>query len=253
MIRRSRWLGAAAALLAVLASEAQSQTRTGVISGVVADSLRPLDLATIEIFGTKLQRLTGIDGAFRFDSLKPGPYWFRVRRIGYAPITFTATLLPDQVRELDIRLEATPYELPEIEVQGGMTAWRYHDFRWRSRSAVGKFYTRDDIARVRPFDVVDLALRGLPGRTRWDLEATNWDPPPLRGIGFLGSTWTSSRTTRGACPPGISVNGAQPWPGYSLRDYQLDDIEAMEVYRPRNIPISFSGETSCGLVVVWLK
>ncbi|KAB2854910.1 MAG: hypothetical protein F9K43_29035, partial [Bauldia sp.] len=67
-------MGVAAALLAVLASEARSQTRTGVIAGVVADSLRRLDLATIEIFGTKLQRLTGIDGSFRFDSLKPGPY-----------------------------------------------------------------------------------------------------------------------------------------------------------------------------------
>ncbi len=253
MSYRSRWLGAAAACLAFWAPEAHSQTRTGVITGVVSDSLRRLDQATIEIFGTKLHRVTGADGAFRFDSLKPGPYWLRVRRIGYAPITFTATLVADQVRDLDIRLEQAPYELPELQVQGGMTAWRYFDFRWRSRSALGRFYTRDDIARLRPYDVVDLAIRGLPGRTRMDLEQANWDPPSTRGIGYLGPTWASTRTANGLCPPGVSVNGTQPWPGYSLRDFQVEDIEAMEVYRPRHVPISFNGNTECGLVVVWLK
>ncbi|MBL8988234.1 MAG: carboxypeptidase regulatory-like domain-containing protein [Gemmatimonadetes bacterium] len=257
MIRRSRWLGAAAACLAVWAPEAQSQTHTGVtgvISGVVGDSLRRLDQATIEIFGTKLHRLTGTDGAFRFDNLQPGPYWFRVRRIGYEPITFSATLLADQVPNLDIRLQQSPVELPELEVQGGMTAWRYFNLRRRSRSGLGRFYTRDDIARLRPLDAIDLALRGLPGQTRFDLEQANWDPPAIPGAdaGSGSPSWRANYRGRG-CPPRVSLNGNRPWPGFSLRYFHLDEIEAMEVYRPRNIPNSFSATPACGLVVVWLK
>jgi hypothetical protein len=55
-------------------------------------------------------------------------------------------------------------------------------------------------------------------------------------------------------PPGVSINGSAPWPGTSLRDHQLDDVEAVEVYRHAGmVPAEFSRAAACGLVVLWLR
>ena len=258
MYRFSRLLGAAAALAVTVTPALVAQS--GTITGVVTDSLRPLGHATIEIFGIKGSRTTDATGAFQFDSLKSGPYWLRVRRIGYHPITFTVSLVSGTTRNLDIRMEQAAYQLSDLEVQGGMTDYRYNDFKWRSRTAWGKFYTRDDITRLRPVDVIDLAQRGLPGMSRWDLEQINWFPPGTGPrtdgqFGFARNRWSSpSRSRSEGCPPAISRNGATPWPGWSLRDFQVEEVEAIEIYRSRHLPIEFQGGTAgCGLVVVWLK
>jgi hypothetical protein len=235
---------------------AHAPTPVAAVTGTVTDGKRPLAEATVELFGTKLARVTGPDGAFRFDSLKPGPYWFKVRRIGFAPITFATTLRADDTRDLQVPLDAAPYQLSDLEVQGGMTKWRYNEFRWRKAGAWGKFYTRDDIAEIRPYDLIALVQRGLPQLSRYQLEATSWEAPPFYdgGAGFAAS-WQSDGSSFRACAPAISFNGATPWPGRSLTDFQLEDIEAVEVYGGRHIPLEFGNNQTggCGLVVVWLR
>jgi hypothetical protein len=236
--------------LGLIVAPLSAQPRPARISGVVTDGVRPLAEATVEIFGIKGARLTDSTGRFQFDSLRAGPYWLGVRRIGYAPITFTATLIAGATKRLEIQLQVAPYQLPELSVAGGMTNFRHAEFTWRKRGEWGRFYTRDDIARLRPFDLVDLVLRGLPGRSRFDLEQINWAAPAMPGYG--GASWGYGSA---GCPPAISRNGSTPWPGISLRDYELDEIEAVEVYRSRYVPLQFQnrGSGGCGLVVLWVR
>ena len=257
-----RSFGGVVAAFLLVASTAAAQQPPAAIRGTVSDGTTPLSDARVEIFGTKLQVMTGADGRFAFDSLRPGPYWIRVRRLGYVPMTFTISLINDGTRELAVHLEPTPYDLPEIQAVGGMTSRRYADFEWRRRTAWGKFYTRDDIERLRPFDTVELALTGLPFRSRFDLENRNWAAPVLGGWrGGNGiSTPVQLRETpgfaQGLCPPAVSVNGVAPWPGNSLLDYPIEEIEAMEVYRgSHHAPIEFQGHGArgCGVVILWLR
>jgi hypothetical protein len=85
----------AAILLATTASGLGAQQRDSIrlplpgpniIHGFVADSLeRPLEGAEVIIIGLKLSTLTGPDGTFRFEHIKPGRYNLTARKIGYYP------------------------------------------------------------------------------------------------------------------------------------------------------------------------
>ncbi|MEZ4456681.1 MAG: carboxypeptidase-like regulatory domain-containing protein [Gemmatimonadales bacterium] len=233
-----------------------AQDRAGVIAGVVTDGTNRLAQASVEIFGRKGVITTGTDGAFRFDSLPKGVFWLRVRRIGYAPVTFASNLARGEHKDYQVELEAMAYELPELLVQGGMTRQRYTEFRWRQRSGWGKFFARDDIDRVKPFDLIALVQQGLPFVSRWRLEQPNWfTPEPITAGYFPAAGYRSRLSNRSDCYPSVSVNGSAPWPGNSLSDYGLEDVEAVEVYRGMHVPIEFQGYrmTGCGLVVLWLR
>ncbi len=252
MSSRPAWVEATLlAFVVALPVAAQKPKPVATVSGSVTDGTHPLGQATVELLGTKLVRLTSGDGRFQFDSLKPGPYWIKVRRIGFAPTALTATLLADQPRNLQIRLEAIGYQLPDLEVPGGMTETRFAEFRWRKATAWGKFLTRDDIARIRPFDLVDLVQRNLPYTTRFLLEggeAFEISGGPL----YESDRWRRPAPLRRPCAPAVSVQGGTP--GYSLRDFGLEDVEAVEVYRGNHVPVEFGRRWDrCGLVVLWLR
>ncbi len=265
-----RSIGLASAVCAggiLLAAPALAQER-GVIKGVVVNyDSQPLDQANVEIFGAKLTRMTNSAGEFRFDGLRAGSYWFRVRRIGHAPITFSISLPEDGERDLRVELMTIGYELPEISVSGGMTERRFEDFRWRRRAGWGRFYTSDEIARMRAVELVDVVQRGLPMHSRRDLEQAGGLSHDLSfaymgfpGVAAAGSGYLYRRASPAfvgpstSCPPGLSINGATPMPGMPLRSIRLDDVEAVEIYRSRWVPDQMrTPQTTCGLVVVWLR
>ncbi|MEO8448601.1 MAG: carboxypeptidase-like regulatory domain-containing protein [Gemmatimonadota bacterium] len=238
------------------------------VQGVIKDTEgRPLEGASVEILGKKLTVQSNNQGAFRLDSIPAGRYWLAVRRIGYVPIQLTMTLDPDSTRDLPIEMERMPTRLSDVTVTGdAMSKYKYSDFYWRSRSAFGKFLTRDDLAKTRAFDLIDVVQRYLPGRSRFALEQRAWfDPSPFGGSRRFdqpfGMQFRSASSFGGPsasdCTPGISIDGAIPWPGASLLDYGLDDVEAIEVYRnDRWLPLQFGTSpvaNRCGLVVIWLR
>jgi hypothetical protein len=233
-----------------------AQTRVATIKGSVVGGGQPLAGATIEVLGEKRTATTSESGEFQFD-LRPGRYWISARRIGYVPMTFTATLEADSVRKFRLELQAAPYQLKDLEVTASMDKRRYYDFTWRSRASFGRFLTRDDIGRARAFDAIDLVQRYLPGRSRWTLEQGNWFEPSFNPFG--AAAWQSAgarmRHTSLDCAPGVSINGSSPWPGARINDYSIDEIEAVEVYRRVEwVPIEFNPNSlQCGLVVIWLK
>jgi len=256
---------------------AVAQDRDAQVIGTVADGEgRGLDGATIEILGTKLSATSGENGRFRFGPVRPGRYWILARRVGYAPIRMTATLQDGQTRALSLTLEKIPQRLSELTVlaHGGMSGYRHQDFLARSRSAFGTFLTRDDLDRIGGHDLVSVVQRYLPGKTRYTLERRTGETDLFGGrlyrrlgsgrlyardeLGFfhsVGSSWVDAYYNPN-CTPSISVNGATPWAGVSLIDFDVDRLEAIEVYRRgRWVPTEFAYRESsgCGLVVLWTK
>ena len=260
-----------------LAGTAVGQDKTAVVRGVVRDDEgRPVDGASVEVLGTRLLATTGDNGGFRLAAVPSGRYWIVVRRIGFAPIRMTTTVAAGRDREIAIDLERAPQRLSELTVlaHGGMSKPRYQDFFIRSRSAFGAFLTRDDIAQTRGSDVVSVVQRYLPGRTRFALEHRSGSDLYSGGRLYrrfgsslvyaqdgLGSFYPAGTSALAVfnnpnCGPAISINGSTPWPGASLTDFQLDQVEALEIYRRGSwVPTEFAYRegSGCGLVVVWTK
>jgi hypothetical protein len=88
--------------------------RPGSISGVVVDTLgRVLDLADVVLTPSRRRVTVGIDGTFRFDSLKPGKYTVTARRLGYYPMAVAVTL-GDSGRTLALGLAPISRSLPSV-------------------------------------------------------------------------------------------------------------------------------------------
>jgi hypothetical protein len=260
----ARWqitplVGVAAAAIGVPA--AGQTPRTTTLRGWVVDSLRPLPGATVELLGAKRKVETSETGEFLLDGLDPGRYWISIRRIGYEPFAFSATLDADSTRTLKIVLSPAPYRLKDLEVTAITSGYRFYDFDRRSRSGWGRFLTRDDIRRFNAIDAIDVVLPYLPGRSRWVLEQSDWSllsEPGMRmtmGVGSRQHLSSFGSPADWNCAPGVSIDGGSVFAGNRLSDYRADDIEAIEVYRRGSwVPIEFANQaTRCGLVVLWLK
>lgn len=245
------------AVAALAAAPLEAQERSGILRGLIsADSNMPLEGASIEMLGTKFRHTTTAAGTYRFVAVPAGRYWILVRRIGYAPVRISATVESGSDRDLPITLERLPAKLDELTVLAdlGMSRHRFIDFQFRSKAAFGTFLTRDDLA-ASSGDVIAVAQRYLPGRTRFTLEQRgdySRDGILRRRGGYFITTSLSNRD----CAPAISINGSSPFPGISLADFDKSEIEAMEIYRRGSwVPTEFSfrNDFTCGLVVVWLR
>ena len=265
MLRKAR-LTLFAVLATLPAPPAHAQLEATRVTGTVVDADgRPLEGATVEILGTDRRAVTGASGTYRLD-VPPGRYWILTRRVGYAPVRVAVTLGAARPRSLPFELESLPVHISELAVlaQSGMSRDFHQDFVARSRGAFGEFLTRDDLAGLRAPDVVAAVQRHLPGRSRYALEQRFESAGAGRlfrryAIGSDGSLIAATSILREFdpnCPPALSVNGGRPWPGLSLADFTLDDLEALEIYRRGSwVPTEFTFRDGggCGLVVLWLR
>jgi hypothetical protein len=109
------------------------------------------------------------------------------------------------------------------------------------------FFDRSDIERRRPHKLTDL-LRTVAG-FRVQTTLTRW--------GYQ-STPTMERVTSGdiGCPVDFYVNGHEYTPTSMGIDADVPaaQIEAIEVYKPSQIPAQFFGRHSrCGAIVIWTR
>ena len=122
-VRGGRWgrrpVWAAAIVLALLAAGArdgvaQDSVRTTRLVGRVVDSLNArISGATIELLPARTRRAVSNDsGTFVFDSVPVGLVQLSVRRLGYAPATFTARLRAGRIERVTLELSAVAFELP---------------------------------------------------------------------------------------------------------------------------------------------
>ena len=187
---------------------------------------------------------TGNDGSFSINAPFPGTYRLQANVAGYVTaVTPAFELLPGDHLTMNWRLLAGAVSLRPIAIVGNANpkSKRLSGFEQRAqRRAFGYFITRDQIDKLRPFEVSDL-LRTVPG-----LQVL----PSLRGFGNV------VRTIEG-CTPAIYLDGTR----FPLMGESIDDIvnpmalEGIEVYtHAAEVPAEFQGPFSnCGVIALWTR
>jgi hypothetical protein len=160
-------LATLAALVAPAAAAAQIR-----LTGIVRDDVseEPIAGARVEIidyWGLKLVQLsTGADGSFGYELRRRGSYRLRVSRVGFR--TTTTPQIPTGTNtylNVEVRLKSDAVLLAPLAVVGRGAAAHspvLDGFHARLRAGMGNYFTREDVERIQPLLVSDLAVR-VPG------------------------------------------------------------------------------------------
>ena len=242
-------LPTALVLLAVVAADPASLTAQ-------ADALRA------EVFGTALNRLTGepvsgaavvlsqedvpgtpwtgssdASGRFRTPPLPLGRYELTVTSEGYASLEGSLGL--DGPGIVDIRVQIVPVDFalePVIAIAVRRTRLEQVGFYERLRFGDGHYITREELDHHAPTYVSDV-LRGIPGVR------------VLPGIARPNQV-----LLRGNCVPRVVLDGlllSGPVEVDSL--LPTIDVAGIEVYHGATAPIQYTGETTCGVIMLWSR
>jgi hypothetical protein len=225
--------------LAATAVSAQESAPIVKVRGVVVDTAGlPLVGAEVRAVGTALLVLTSDSGVFRAE-LPAGPVVFAVRRLGYEPSTFLATLRAGRINGVRLVLTDVAQALPGVVVaEQREQAW-LRTFNERSGSQQGTFIGRSEIEKSRARFTTDLLRRRVPS---------------VQVVGTRTGTRVYMRGNSGRrCPPQLFVH-ATPYSG-EVDDFPPDAIEAIEVYSgAAELPPELNiGRAMCGAIVIWTR
>lgn len=232
--------------------DSERKSRAGALSsivGLVTDQYDvPIRLAQVTAMGTPVSTLTDSAGRFRMERLALGPYFLRVRKVGFGPVTLTVQLKTTDSADVHIRLDsraanvlATTTVTAEAE-RGGP---RLRGFYERKGKASGFFFEAEEIARRRPPQLTDL-FRSVPSLT------VERDGSGRQVV--LGRLIGTRR-----CAMALIVDGVFIKDGNAMGALDglapPDQVRAVEVYTSNvNVPGEFARPgTECGAVVVWTK
>lgn len=219
------------------------------VCGYVSDSAGvPVFGAHLSVDGTSAATVSAEDGDFDLGVLPPGSYVLRARRIGYHEYVASVEVSESMPALLRLRLAAVPVELAGIQTIATRTAFeRATGFGERRRRGAGVFFDRQDIEERRPQNLTDL-LRTVSG-FRVDTRLTPW--------GYQSTATLDRAAPSGiGCPVDFYVNGHEYTPTSMGIDNDVPaaQIEAVEIYKPSQIPPQFFGRRSrCGAVVIWTR
>jgi hypothetical protein len=168
--RRVAWT--ALALTGAMLSPEAVRGQEGTVQGRVRDdegapvfgAFVTLLRAGTPLLGTDSDRL----GAFRLSSVPPGEYTLRVQALGWAELTETVVLGPDETVEVEVRLERSAIELQGIAVEAVAS-------RERARF--------DEIAGATVRAIDQAELRAVPGFVEAD---------PVRAVEVLPGVVSTS-------------------------------------------------------------
>jgi hypothetical protein len=218
------------------------------IVGLVTDQYDvPIRLAQVTAMGTTVSTLTDSLGRFRIDALPFGPYFLRVRKVGFGPQVLTVQLKTTDSADLHIRLDSRANVLATTTVTADAERAnsRLRGFYERKGKATGFFFEAEEIARRRPPQLTDL-FRAVPSLT------VERDGSGRQVV--LGRLIGTRR-----CAMALIVDGTFIKDGNALGALDgiapPDQVRAVEVYTSNiNVPAEFARPgTECGAVVVWTK
>ncbi len=190
------------------------------VSGLVTagPNGQPLPHVRITLDHTPFGTLTGPDGRFRLDKLRPGDYRLRAEAMGYSPVGLPVTVAPDGAATLTIALQPATIGLNEGAV---VTAQRYETDvfnRPEAVTVVGEEALRQRVPRSVP--------EALLGATGVFVQKTNHGggSPFVRGL-------TGQQTL--LLVDGIRVNNAtfRSGPNQYLNTFDPQSLGRIEVLR----------------------
>jgi hypothetical protein len=221
----------------------------GSITGTVRDSEgAPILGVRFTVAGSDVAALSTEAGRFDLGGLAGGEYVVSARRIGYRPESQRVRLGDASGPAVAFVLTPVAVRLSEVVTVAPMSPFELASgFGERRRRGPGVFFDRADLERRRPHNLTDV-FRTIPGfhiqpaLTRWGSQST--------------PTMTRANTGSRVCQIDYYVNGHEFSPTSMGIDSDIPphQIEAIEVYKPSEIPPQFLGKRSrCGVVVIWTR
>lgn len=250
-LRSSIWLWAALTALGPSASWAQG----GAIKGLITNAEKnPLRAARILLIGTRIESFTDSLGAYRLSGVPAGHYDLQVRLLGYASITSPVDVTNGTEVDMTIALSSAPVALDTVKVVAdSFMSPALRGFEDRRSRGGGRFFTREDVAKMNPRVFTDI-LRRVPGLQIQSAGGSMNNSEAVRSgriEGLFGSR---------VCNVLFYVNGS-PFP--LQQDFTINhfvspaDVVGIEVYPGASeIPPQFETgafNPRCGVVVIWTR
>lgn len=252
MKTRSPLIGLAM-LMGATAVAAQSAKQAAIHGSVQTDKGEPIELVSVDLKGTGLSAITRSDGTFRIEGVKPGRYWITFKREGLDPSRRAVTLRADEDRPIEVHLvpvAAATSERRNAEVDSLSSA-----FEVRLKSSLdGVFLTRDDITRSH-----EAQLGAVLGDYLVQVSPRSGVRAGANCAPYESWLFQTARAQSRFAPdpnayPYISVNGARPFRGRALYEFDPDDVEALEFYRGAGPSFGYiASSAQCGLIIIWTK
>jgi hypothetical protein len=243
-----------------LPASAQRTSIDGAIHGRVIeeDTGQPVGDAWVRILDaqrrTRGTAQTDEAGRFSFPRLNPGPFAFRIARLGYSEITTPYWHVEGgETLDVTVRLHPTVVLLAPLEInarsrsESPMLAAFYGRL---DRRMGGTFFSREDIERRRPAVVTDL-LVDVPG-----IRLVGGTTQGERVVTFARSLF---RPGGGECHVQVYVDGTPARgrrDGVSINDLASPSgLEGLEIYRGlATVPPEFlTPEARCGVIALWTR
>ena len=175
----------------------------GVVQSGALD--RPMPFARVQLAGSHQEMQTDSAGSFFFD-VKPGRYFIRIGRNGYATESFTIDVAKDQVADASTVLDKSDAE-PNPGLEG---LWKDLDQRLVWRGFNSALLSGVELRQVD--SKLDYAISSSPAMVS-------------KGI----------RLANNVC---VFENGV-PRPGFPIQQYRVENIEAIEVYTSKDDAAQF--------------
>lgn len=176
-------------------------------------------------------------GRFRTESLSLGRYRVAVEYLGFSPLAGEVVL--EDAGEVDLRVQMVPVDFaldPVIALAVRRSRLEQVGFYDRLEVGIGHFVTREELVQSEQFNVSEV-LREVPG---------------VRV--FPGIARANRIQLRGGCLPRVVLDGLLLSGRVVIDDLvSTYDIEALEVYHGASAPILYTGETTCGVVMIWTR
>jgi hypothetical protein len=236
-------------LMVVSPSVGQQSPAVLEITVQMAGTGEAISSAEVYLVGSRRGRLTDSRGISRLSALDPGTDTLVVRHARFATLRLPMVFSPGETIRLLVELEMRPVEIAGVTVRerARPRSAQLRGFYERAeRRIVGYFITRKDIDRQQGAKFSD-ALRGIPNLHLVRLENGLYMPRFNRAMASL---------TDGDCPikyylDGIEVPGSPANPDFQ---FQMKEIEGIEVYSGTNLPAQFGGSrAACGVIAIWTR
>lgn len=243
----SPFLVLAAALAVPAAAEAQERATLRIRVTTAGAAQAPVQEAQASLARNSRSGITAADGRLELAGLRPGADTLVVSRVGYGTVRMPLWLFAGETREMAVALLVQAVVLDEVEVRALQIPHSpaLQEFYGRvQRNIGGHFVTREQMQQRNLLRFTDL-VRGMPG-----VEVTSG--PGGQTIRFSRNVASISDSD---CPPMYYVDGVPYQLGGSPdREFNLNEIEGIEVYAGPSVPGRYSGSRArCGVILVWTR
>jgi hypothetical protein len=240
-------------LLSATVGLAQSTRQAAIHGSVLTEKGEAVEGASVDIKGTGLSAITKGDGTFRVEGVKPGRYWITVKRDGLDPSRKAVTLAAAEDRAMDLHLTLVSAAVSDRRNSEIDSLYRTFEERLKS-SLDGVFLTRDDITRSREPQLGALLADYLVQMAPRCGVRAGANCAPYESWVFQQTQTRSRFASDPNAYPYISVNGARPFRGRALYEFDPDDVEAVEFYRGAGPSFGYiTSSAQCGLIILWTK